>query len=287
MREVDITWRALRSDLNTTLLPIGLFVAAAASVKPGIEPFEWFRLIALSQLYALPYIAWFCFSGQAGSVEEDRVEKPFRPLPRGLLSVRGALVRAGIWSLVYLAISAVLGVLPWAVLWLVAGGYHNLGGGHRHWLTKNTLTMSLGTAAQLGAGWTLVHGNFSPSGLTFTVGMSVWVGIMANIQDFRDVEGDVRSGRRTLPVLLGDRARWAMATAAAVLGLITPAVLSSLHDGTAARLFALTLGAWQVWIGWRLLAFRDRASDDRTYKLHLSLWYCAALAGAALYLEAP
>lgn len=282
-REVDITWRAIKSDYDSTLVPITIAVLVAVSARPGATAGDFVVYLGLALLYALPYIAQFCYSGQLDSVAEDRIEKPFRPLPAGLVTRAGAWRRYLLWAGVFVLASVALGVAKWALCWLLATVFHNRLGGHRHWFTKNCVTMSLGTLAQLGAAWELVHGSMTPGAWLWAVGISLWVGVTVHLQDFRDIEGDRRVRRRTLPIVLGAaKARGVVAAAVVLMGLVSLVSLLYLAHSAAARLCTAVIVGWHAWLVVRLLLLRSRESDHRTYK-SLCYLYCVILASGVFF----
>jgi len=282
--ELEITIRAIESDLEVTLLSMGIFVLSSSLGSMAVTVPHLIRSCLLCQLYALPYITWICFLSQARSKEEDRLEKPHRPVPMGLVSERGASIRALVWAIAYLGISILLGLQKWAVLWILASVYHTWLGGDVHWFTKNFVNLSVGVAAQLGAVWDLTHGSWPVPAQTFVAGVSVWIGILGNIADFRDEQGDRLVGRKTLPVLYGARARAMVSAMAVGFGCLTVPALLTLRRGPAQLVFALLLSLWHFVIAWRLWFCRTNAADKRTYKFHLCLLYCTVLASAALFI---
>ena len=55
-REVDVTWRAIRSDYNTTLIPITIdFLFSASRAQNNLFP-----PILVGPLFAILYIVPFC-----------------------------------------------------------------------------------------------------------------------------------------------------------------------------------------------------------------------------------
>jgi 4-hydroxybenzoate polyprenyltransferase len=95
------------------------------------------------------------------------------------------------------------------------------------------------------------------------------------IQDFRDVEGDRRLCRRTLPIVLGDGAA---RVACAAWMVAMPVILHAALPATLA--FDGLVGGVSIVIAARLLSRRDPRSDDRTYQL-VTVLYCVEIAAAA------
>ncbi|KAG8158652.1 hypothetical protein KVR01_011774 [Diaporthe batatas] len=193
--------------------------------------------------------------GQINGVEEDRVAKPHRPLPSGLISMENA-------SLLYYA----LFVSMWAAAYLektvqctliysMAIIFYNEGGLAAIPVVKNVIgavglaCYCWGTTVILGidldhspaelkilhrADMVLDHGRELSS--TKAVALVIIVGIFSttgHAQDFRDRSGDLLMGRKTIPLLLSQPvARWSLAAMIAgwTVGLIAlwqPPVLAS------------------------------------------------------------
>jgi 4-hydroxybenzoate polyprenyltransferase len=233
--------------------------------------------VARALLYFWFYSYIFCLPSQIVGVAEDRINKPDRPLPSGLVSVRGAYHRWLVSMVVYCILGWCFGVLKWALLWQAVTVFYAFGGLDRHWATKNLVAMTLGTVAQLAATWELVM-PLTPLMWQRVLAIAVLAGVTALVQDFRDVQGDHATGRKTLPITLGERpARFV------VIGLFLLAPLW-VHWGlmpaapTAATIACeVVLAAMPLAVAARLWLFRDPAADHKTYILY-SYWYCAILA---------
>ena len=150
-REAGLTWGFVRYDLSSTVVPATLGMVAAARVEGGVRP----GTLVLGALYFLLYVYAFAVSNQIIGVEEDRRNKPDRPLPAGLVALRGAWARWLLAMVLFPLLGAALGVGLWAVLWQVCFCLYNFGGFARHWATKS-LIMGVGLVTQLAAAWGIV-----------------------------------------------------------------------------------------------------------------------------------
>ncbi|KAJ7628920.1 hypothetical protein FB45DRAFT_748815 [Roridomyces roridus] len=65
-----------------------------------------------SLAYFVLYLYTFNIADQITGLDEDRINKPDRPLPSGLLSIRETYVRLCLLTAAYIAFSAAWGVLP-------------------------------------------------------------------------------------------------------------------------------------------------------------------------------
>ncbi|MBT2470075.1 UbiA family prenyltransferase [Streptomyces sp. ISL-66] len=103
-----------------------------------------------------------------------------------------------------------------------------------------------------------------------------------HIQDLRDIDGDRQAGRRTAPLVWGERLTRSTLTATIAF---LPAVTFVLYD--------LAHHGWPAWVAWalssilalaaalRLLTTAGQAADQRTYRTW-EQWVTAALACAVL-----
>ncbi len=110
--------------------------------------------------------------------------------------------------------------------------------------------------------------------------MSAWMGIGGLAKDLSDVEGDRAAGRRTLPLLWGERrAKSAIAVAAVTVGgsflaaalTVAPALVpaAALVLAGSAALAAVSVGRWST---------GDRGAQRRPYRLFMLTQYSAHLA---------
>jgi 4-hydroxybenzoate polyprenyltransferase len=197
----DFTWR----DWSASLIPGMMYTTAALrSGDSNLSSSRTMSTLACSFCYFLLYIYSFDIANQINGIAEDRVNKPDRPLPSGRVSLQGAYIRWYITTVAYLLLSAAWRVLPWGALWVVITGYTSFCGGDKHWFTKNLVFMTVGSLCLLHASWALVA-PLATREWRWASTLSGVFGVVANIQDMRDVEGDRVSGRRTLPIVLGDR----------------------------------------------------------------------------------
>jgi 4-hydroxybenzoate polyprenyltransferase len=95
--------------------------------------------------------------------------------------------------------------------------------------------------------------------------LSAAFGIVASVQDMRDVEGDKISGRRTLPIVLGSSFRWVMAA----IICATPAVCWQLeflqYSHWLVGYCGVLLTLAMFYMAYRVLHGGSRAYDHKTY----------------------
>jgi (R)-axinyssene synthase len=275
VRELWLSWRFTAGDASSAVVPALLFLGAAGR-HAGLGPGEWLAALARGALYFWLFAYTFGLANQLVGVEEDRLNKPHRPLVTGEATVEGTRWRWRVCMGLFAAVGWAFGVGPWALLWELIIVLHNDGGGARKWWAKNLL-IGLGVVTQLAAAWGLV------APLTPTVWR--WIGVLASVvfvlvslQDLRDQEGDRASGRKTFPLVFGEkRTRALLAGLFALLPFVIHRVLMAplgLTPVVVAFDAGLALMCWVISV--RVLCWRTRSADHRTYLL-FTYWYCLAL----------
>lgn len=282
VRELGLSWQFIGGDISSTIVPALLFMGAAWSTNV-LSAGAVARAIGSGLLYFWLYIYVFCLSNQLSGVEEDRTNKPRRPLVTGAVSYRGAQMR---WLLLMLAFTGVgwlLDVLLWTLLWQTVLVLHNFGGWSRRWYTKN-LVMALGVIAQLGAAWELVQ-PLTPLALRWVLIIAAVVFYLISVQDLRDMEGDRLIGRRTFPLVFGARAtRIALAVGFVLLPLVVDRwLLRPAGSGWIVLSCDAVLAALSLTIAVRVLRLRTARADHYTYLL-FTTWYCLTLLSAMFVL---
>jgi len=185
-------------------------------------------------------VAWFCatvavyvFNGVADRAE-DVANGSSRPIARGDLPVRSAVRLCVALSAAACAASTWLGarVLLLMALYLMLGYCYSgppfpfklryystsIGGG------------ALGLLTYLGGALATVD-RFTPVLMMYAVMMSLWMGAVGGIaKDLSDVAGDRAAGRRSWPVVLGERRARLALRCAAVAVAVSFAVASAVSE---------------------------------------------------------
>lgn len=281
-REIQLNWRFVGRDASTTIIPGMLFLIAAGTNRR--MPMEVLLPTLLRGLtYFWLYVTIFCLSNQLVGMEEDRANKPDRPLVSGAVSRRGAYVRWLAAMLLFPLLAWWFGgfdVLKWALLWQIVVLLHNFLGWGDRWITKNA-AMMLGTMAQLAAAWQLAAPTIPAEAWRWILLISLVVFPLVSVQDLRDMTGDRTIGRRTMPLAVGEHAtRWfvcicfILVIPAIHFGLMRPAGLNS-------QVIAcdLAVAGISLLIALRVVTRRLPRHDHRTYML-FTYWYCGLLASA-------
>lgn len=276
-RELYISWRFLRNDVWAGILP-GVAFTLVALRQAQAPPPDFAQTIGWSVLYFWFYLYGHTLANQIVGIEEDRINKPERPLPSGLVSRTGALRRLAVATVLLIATGFLLGVGRWALLWAATYLLLNFFG-HRHWFWKNTLPMSVGAVAMLGAAWEMVR---PMTGVEWRTVLSIagFVAVTSPIQDFRDIEGDRVLNRRTLPLAVGERRGRILISLALVAWLpVAWLILRPALGSPVGKAFALSLTMLELLVAVRLLRFRGAVADHRTYRLYEQL-YCLYVVSA-------
>lgn len=277
VREAHLSWQFIGGDFSTMTVSGLIFMVAAWNNDPSRMSF-WSAL-GRDLLYFWLYAVSFCLANQIVGVDEDRLNKPHRPLVTGAVSYRGAIVRWAASMLLFSLVAWWFGVLEWASLWQVSIILYNFGVWAKHWATKN-LIMGVGTVAQLAAAWQIVT-PITPLVWRWILLIAFVVIPLVSIQDLRDLEGDIATGRNTFPIAFGETPSRIILCAGFIL------LPLAIH-------FALMIPAGNTWnvilwdiglaiISWsvaaRVVFYRSPHADHHTYML-FTYWYCAVLGSA-------
>jgi 4-hydroxybenzoate polyprenyltransferase len=195
-------WR----DIPAAVITGSAFTVVAAR-HHGYSLMDCAALIPPALLYFIPYLYMFNLCNQITGVEEDRANKPDRPIPSGMLSVQGAKYRWCVVTALYLLAGIAVGNVWSSIMWISVTLMLCCGGWDKHWFMKNCVSMTLGTMAMGWGAWSVVSGTpwMDWSYATFNGVVSLYAGITANVQDLREMDVDLKSGRSTMPVQFGLR----------------------------------------------------------------------------------
>jgi 4-hydroxybenzoate polyprenyltransferase len=266
------------------------FAAGAALGGPATDAVAVSVVIAAAGWLAATW-AVYLLNGVA-DVVEDRENCSTRPIARGELPAGSATTVVWLLAVFGLVAAAIVSVtmVVLVALMLAVGWAYSMGPSP---LKRNVAgfvfaVTVLGLLTYL-AGWCACGGGKpNESLLLFGVAMSLWMALGGSTKDLPDTRGDWLAGRRTLPVLLGERrARLAMAVAASLLGWmfvilgavwvdhLLPVALVVCAGSAALALVALTS-----------ISGGDRCAKRRPYHAfmvtqylaHVSLFICLELA---------
>ena len=231
-------WLFTFSDFKTIVVPSTAFAAITALSGPSLTTNP--SVPSLSKLLPrLPLVlAWIWLTllvvdianqRHPGSVIEDTLNKPWRPLPSGRISTFGAR------RLLFIAIPSVLAItkfflpqgLPVTIIAIIGSYmYNDLGGADESFFVRNLMNAAAITCFGAGAAQVAIGEQ-----ATLNFNAYQWLAIIAvivtttmQVQDMEDQEGDRARGRVTIPLLLGDAtARHSIAVLVSAWSFVCPA----------------------------------------------------------------
>ncbi|PTB69401.1 hypothetical protein BBK36DRAFT_1186964 [Trichoderma citrinoviride] len=207
--EIDVTIRLLRSNA------VGFAFIAMGGILTRVILSPTSMAEAASSTFKAACVGVLCnyvfdIANQASSPLEDYVNKPSRPIPAGLISVNQAIFRWILtWTLgpimIYscFGLWAALHLLHFQMLILVCYVWPRW----FSWFMRNYFaSVSYFILSRL-LNQVLVARGPSNQNSSLCIGFAVFIWLMAtmHIQEFYDVEGDRKSDRKTLPMLLSDK----------------------------------------------------------------------------------
>lgn len=225
--------------------------------------------IPLKYLFLLswltPYVYFFNLSNQITGVDEDRIDKPDRPIPAGIVTLDGARRRWILALSAFLLVAAFKPILlPETISWVFTTAFLSLTSAGNHWFGKNCVAMTVGAWSLLNGSWKAIA-PWTPKSQRFAIAVAVWAGLLVQIQDLRDIKGYAVVGRKTMPLVFGERAtRWIITL------LLLPASIWVLWIGDIVPIAPKTLTAVHLFLGYRILNAGGSRYDHKTYMVSTS-----------------
>ncbi|KAI1384891.1 UbiA prenyltransferase family-domain-containing protein [Hypoxylon trugodes] len=272
-------WLFTYSDMKTIVFPqsiFGVMTAYAASVldQPTAShgALSWVLVrypLALFWTWSnlLPFDIFNQLSEDA--IEEDRINKPWRPLPSGIVDRERAttlMLRHYIFAII---VSSSIGGLHQSLFLVLLGTWYNAGGGADRSFVIRNLINAAGILSFASGAMEVALG----TPLLVTETSAQWIGILASVifttiqtQDLYDTEGDACRGRKTMPLVIGDSpTRWWTAVIVLMFSILCPLFWSL---GQLACVLPLVFG---VIIAVRTLTRRTPEADRRTFQFY-NVW---------------
>ncbi|TVY15570.1 Fumagillin beta-trans-bergamotene synthase [Lachnellula arida] len=228
-------WLLTVSDIGTFVVPgtaFGMFGALAGPLLTTSDSPDLFEILGRLPLVFLWNFAYLCIFTLANqrlpeSVLEDSLNKPWRPLPSGRLTIIGTR-RILLAALpVVLTINYLLGA--WeetALLFCLTWMYNDLKGGDEDFILRNLIISGAFFLYNKGSLKVASGPNYNTPLPRTWLWLSIVSGVIfttMHVQDMADQEGDGAKGRRSAPIVLGDRtARWTVAIPTAIWAVVCP-----------------------------------------------------------------
>ncbi|KAF1847087.1 uncharacterized protein K460DRAFT_374232 [Cucurbitaria berberidis CBS 394.84] len=260
-----------------TVIPGTTFGITAATSGPVLDlPAQnitsILQRILLVAVWLWLVILQFCLQNQRnpGSVEEDSINKPWRPIPSGRVTsaqVEYLLIATHILASVA---SCCLGVLPIFVVYIILiTAYNDFGGGDHNGILRN-LFCGAGFSCYFSGAMSIALGpDISMSFQAWKWTLLITFCILATTiqtQDFRDEAGDKARNRSTLVTKLGRKpALWTVIILVPLWSLYTTLVF--FEGGWKMAVIPVVLGGTLVTTAFQAMGGDMHELDRRMYKI--------------------
>ncbi|TFY81381.1 hypothetical protein EWM64_g2637 [Hericium alpestre] len=267
--EIDIFFSFSRRDWSATIIPGSIFAVGAIAAS-DLPPTTLVARYLLFVCWLTLCLYFFNLSNQITGIDEDKINKPDRPIPSGKITLQGAQRR---WVA---AVSAFVSIapyepsfLPQTLSWIATTAFLCRTSYGNHWFGKNYIGMAMEGWAMLGVSWKAIA-PVTPTSDARVYALAICAAFTMHIQDLRDIKGDKAVGRKTLPLVFGD-----MGSRLIITFLALPAACWILSLGGIFQLSPITLGALHAILGYRVLRQGGPRYDHKTYMVGLSwLSFC-------------
>ncbi|KAI1157894.1 UbiA prenyltransferase family [Nemania serpens] len=213
LQNLSIIWGFIESDFFTFVVPnttFGILGALAGSRLldgPDLLRADILLRVPAVLFFNLYSLLLFDLANQRTpqSVEEDRINKPWRPIPSGQISCEQTRDMMLVTAPLCLGFNHALGVWAEGLLVQVLSYYYNELNGSSGLQRDVIIAISYGlanhTSLQLASG---PEATINFQGQLWIAIISAAVLTTMHIQDLKDQDGDSKRGRNTLPLVLGD-----------------------------------------------------------------------------------
>ncbi|MBP2478490.1 4-hydroxybenzoate polyprenyltransferase [Crossiella equi] len=200
-REIEITARMMVN--NFLVVVSGTQITLGVAFKNDLTGIDLMKVYLVGWVLSFLYTYVFDAGNQARGGLEDSINKPWRPVPAGLVTEQGLRVRYVVGNLLYAFLAWWFNVLEWALLWQVSMIALNRFQG-RWYIISKQITMQAGVVAMFAIAWAAVEpvNSLTWQWIFFAGVPYVFPLIM---EDLRDVKGDGVIGRRTPISVFGER----------------------------------------------------------------------------------
>nr|WBQ21657.1 amorphane sesquiterpene synthase [Talaromyces sp.] len=215
-----ILWLFSKSDFKTVIFPTAAFAVFNTLAGDFTEnytqstdnkrlPFAGRMLISVAWTWLHLLMENIANQRLPHSIVEDRLNKPWRPICSGRMDSEGGRQLLLTVLILSCGLSFFLGVLgPSVALVVFTYMYNDLGGANSS-ILRNILNAC--GLLSFGAGATAICGGSGLGAAPLTSLAYNWLWVIAtvisttvSVQDLEDYKGDLATGRKTLPLILGD-----------------------------------------------------------------------------------
>ncbi|KAH8661901.1 UbiA prenyltransferase family-domain-containing protein [Xylariales sp. PMI_506] len=278
---VSLAHLITESNIKAYVQPVVLFAmlsiaSGGVTTNPNPGWAEIARAFPRAALYIWLYVLHFDCSNQKDpeSIKEDKLNKPWRAIPSGRLSIEGAERWYVAASVILVAASATcLGGLPETVAFMAETYVYDYASGASSWWAKNLINALFYSTGQLGAtrvaAESMANNALSRAGYEWCALLGLCTFTTVQIQDLRDQEGDKARGRSTMPIAFGDGpTRWLTAAFVMFWSVFCPAYWSN-GALTAGYFLPLVAGTY---VTGRVLLLKSVKADRLSFHFHTLVW---------------
>jgi 4-hydroxybenzoate polyprenyltransferase len=278
LRFLHIIYLFFYSDIITVMLPcitfgiLGSFTNSSLTEGPlPISTLFYTCPKALCWLWGVLMVFDINNQNSPESIEEDRINKPSRPIASGRISPTAASYLLQAMIVLTLLISFSTGVVPETLALFVLYWLYDNQGGNEDWFMRNLLATGGYIFYSLGSLSIVSNHSETRAAKLWMVIFGLVILTTIHAQDFRDMEGDQLKGRTTLPLIMGSKT--GRITIAATL--VFWATFCPFYLGLPFHAYCLAVGLG-AFTGWQFVSKTDNASDKKSFHLYC-LWVAIML----------
>jgi 4-hydroxybenzoate polyprenyltransferase len=201
------------------------------------------------------------------AIEEDKINRPWRPLPAKRMSPLQATRLEVVLHTVAVMYSFAVGGLRQSLTGVFLGWiYNGLGGADRSCIMKNAVNALGYVTFSMGALSVASQGALSQCGARWFWVIGAVVFTTVQMQDLPDMAGDATRGRRTVPLVIGPRScRWSIALLVPFWTAVAILFWGSLSLRVLVCAYLALVTSWRV-------IFKTHTSDDKSTFRIWNLW---------------
>lgn len=203
--ELSLMWHFSKRDLLTVTFP-GVVYTASACIYSSCSLYRTIASVFLSTVHFWCMLLFFNVTNQLCDIEEDRIDKPDRPLVKDMVSVQGARIRSLLYAMASLLIASTFKtpIVSYTFIYCLGSIVNNYFTSKLFWALRTYMT-AIGAALPILMGWKSVAPVSRAVWIWFLYCKLYW-SLLGHFQDLRDMDGDGKAGRNTFPLLYGENA---------------------------------------------------------------------------------